>query len=104
MGNSRANNSKIEMKNVNKYIVGWLEDVIEENNGRIDKKEWKSKYNSYVVYDYEPFCSDGFEINLQVSSYNPAYLDFIKYLYDEKMHTIDYLKSCMDNQSYVKKE
>ncbi|MBR2524875.1 hypothetical protein IKE67_00255 [bacterium] len=104
MENSRANNNRIEMKNINKDIVDWLEDVIEENNSRVDKKEWKSKYNSYVVYDYEPFCSDGFEINLQVSSHNPAYLDFIKYLYDEKMHTINYLKSCMDSQSYVKKE
>lgn len=25
-----------------------------------DNTEWKSKYNHYVVYDYEPFCSDGF--------------------------------------------
>ena len=33
MENSRARNNRIEMKNVNKDIVGWLEDVIEENNG-----------------------------------------------------------------------
>lgn len=24
------------------------------------KEEWRSKYNSYFVYDFEPFCSDGF--------------------------------------------
>ncbi len=104
MENSRAHNNKIEMKNINKDIVGWLEDVIEENNGRIDKKEWKSKYNSYVVYDYEPFCSEGFEINMQISSHNPAYLNFIKYLYDEKIHTIDYLKSCMETPATTKKD
>ena len=104
MENYQSRTNKIEMKNVNKDIVGWLEHVIEENNGYIDKKEWKSKYNSYVVYDYEPFCSDGFEINLQISAYNHAYLDFIKYLYDEKIHTIDYLKSCMENSTTAKKE
>ncbi len=78
--------SRMEIKNVNKDILDWLEEIIEENNGRIEKKEWKSKYNSYVVYDYEPFCTDGFEINLTIS---------IKYLYDEKVNTIDYLNACI---------
>ena len=77
--------SRMEIKNVNKDILDWLEEIIEENNGRIEKKEWKSKYNSYVVYDYEPFCTDGFEINLTI----------IKYLYDEKVNTIDYLNACI---------
>lgn len=87
--------SRLEMKNVNKDIITWLEDVIEENNSRIERKEWKSKYNSYVVYDYEPFCTDGFEINLIIVSHNAAYLNFIKYLYDEKISTIEYLNSCI---------
>ena len=85
----------LELKNVNKEIIDWLEDIIEENNSRIIKKEWKSKYNSYVVYDYEPFCTDGFEINLTISSYDEAYLRFIKYLYEEKISTIDYLNACI---------
>ncbi len=87
--------SRMEIKNVNKDIIGWLEDIIEENYSRIEKKEWKSKYNSYVVYDYEPFCTDGFEINIIISSYDEAYLHFIKYLYDEKVSTIDYLNACI---------
>lgn len=87
--------SRMEIKNVNKDIIGWLEDIIEENYSRIEKKEWKSKYNSYVVYDYEPFCTDGFEINITISSYDEAYLHFIKYLYDEKVSTIDYLNACI---------
>lgn len=86
---------KIELKNVNKDIVGWLEDVIEENNSHVEKKEWKSKYNNYVVYDYEPFCSDGFEINFIISSHDYTYLNFIKYLYNEKISTIEYLNNCI---------
>ena len=54
MGNSRGQINRIEMKNINKDIVGWLEDVIEENNGRVDKKEWKRKleleWRLYGVY------------------------------------------------------
>ena len=89
--------NRMEMKNVDKNIIDWLEDVIEENYGRIERKEWKSKYNSYVVYDYEPFCTDGFEINLVITSHDSAYLNFIKYLYEEKLNTIEYLKACAGN-------
>ena len=94
MDNSFCN--RLEMKNVDKNIIDWLEDIIEENNSRIERKEWKSKYNSYVVYDYEPFCTDGFEINLVITSRDSSYLNFIKYLYDEKISTIEYLNSCID--------
>ena len=88
--------NKLEIKNINKNIIDWLEDIIEENNARIEKKEWKSKYNSYVIYDYEPFCTDGFEINLVITSYDASYLNFIKYLYEEKISTINYLNNCIN--------
>ena len=87
--------NRMEMKNVDKNILGWLEDIIDENNCKIERKEWKSKYNSYVIYDYEPFCTDGFEINLVISAKDPAYLNFIKYLYNEKISTIEYLNNCI---------
>ncbi len=87
--------NRMEMKNIDKNILDWLEDIIDENNCKIERKEWKSKYNSYVIYDYEPFCTDGFEINLVVSAKDPAYLNFIKYLYNEKISTIEYLNNCI---------
>lgn len=94
----RKNQKKyLEIKNINKDIVEWLENIADENNCRIERKEWKSKYNSYVVYDYEPFCSEGFEINLLFSSKEVSYLNFIKYLYREKLNTIEYLNSCIKN-------
>ena len=91
----KIQNKYLEIKNIDKDIVEWVEDIAEENNCRVERKEWKSKYNSYVVYDYEPFCSDGFEINLLLSSYDVSYLNFIKYLYNEKVSTIEYLNSCI---------
>lgn len=87
-------NKYLEIKNINKDIVSWVEDIAEENNCRIERKEWKSKYNSYVVYDYEPFCSEGFEINILLSAFDISYLNFIKYLYNEKLSTIEYLENC----------
>ncbi len=85
----------LEFKNVSKDILPWLEKVALENNCRIEKKEWISKYNSYVVYDYEPFCSDGFEISLTISSTNKNYLKFIQYLYENKLNLIEHLKNCL---------
>ena len=90
----KIQNKYMEIKNINKHLVDWVEDIAVENNCRIERKEWKSKYNSYVVYDYEPFCSEGFEINLLVSSIDISYLNFIKYLYNEKLSTIEYLDNC----------
>ena len=92
---SKLKNKYLEIKNVDKNIVDWVEEIAEENNCRIERKEWKSKYNSYVVYDYEPFCSEGFEINILISSTDISYLDFIKYLYNEKISTIEYLNNCI---------
>jgi len=88
--------NRLEIRNVNKDVLAWLEDIVEENNSRIERKEWKSKYNSYVIYDYEPFCSDGFEINVTVSSHDVNYLYFVKFLYDNKLATIEYLNSCIE--------
>ncbi|MEI7474145.1 MAG: hypothetical protein WCK67_05140 [bacterium] len=85
----------LEFKNISKEILQWLEQLTIENNCRIEKKEWRSKYNSYVVYDYEPFCSDGFEVNMTIVSSNKNNLKFIKYLYDNKINMLEYLKNCL---------
>jgi hypothetical protein len=41
-----------------------VKEIIEENTCRITKQEWRSKYSEFVVYDYEPFCSDGFAVTV----------------------------------------
>lgn len=89
------NPNVLEFKNVSKDVLPWLEKVALENNCRIEKKEWRSKYNSYVVYDYEPFCSDGFEISLTISATSRHYLKFIQYLYENKLKDIEYLENCL---------
>lgn len=84
-----------EFKNVAKESIGWLENIANEYRCKIEKKEWKSKYNNYVIYDYEPFCSDGFEINISISSRQNEYLNFVRFLYENKIQTIGYLKNCL---------
>lgn len=85
----------IEFKNISKELLPWLENLAWECRCKIEKKEWKSKYNNYVIYDYEPFCSDGFEINVTLSSRFVEYLNFVRFLYENKMQQIGYLKTCL---------
>lgn len=63
----------------NKYI----EDI---------KTYWQSKYNSYVVYDYEPFCTDGFEIKTDILFTSNSNMLFSKYLIEKFMENIDMLE------------
>ena len=85
----------MEFHDVSKEVIPWLEHIANEYHCRVEKKEWKSKYNHYVVYDYEPFCSEGFEIIVTVSSKCPHFLNFVRYLYELKVQTISYLEGCM---------
>lgn len=93
--NQDKQNYCVEFKNVAKESIGWLENLAWEYRCKIDKKEWKSKYNNYVIYDYEPFCADGFEINLTLSSRQIEYLNFVRFLYENKIRQIGYLKNCL---------
>ena len=85
----------IEFKNISKELLPWLENLAWEYKCKVEKKEWKSKYNNYVIYDYEPFCADGFEINITLSCYKSEYLNFVRYLYDNKLKKIGYLSTCL---------
>jgi len=85
----------IEFKNISKELLPWLENLAWEYKCKVEKKEWKSKYNNYVIYDYEPFCADGFEINITLSCYKSEYLNFVRFLYDNKLKKIGYLTTCL---------
>ena len=84
-----------EFINVNHELLMWLEGIIVENNCKIEKKEWKSKYNNYVIYEYEPFCPDGFTINVLISSYTFEHINFVRFLYESKVNRINYLERCI---------
>lgn len=48
-----------------------MAEVIEPLLNEFDKVDFKtfyqSKYNSYVKYDYEPFCVEGFNIEFEIT-------------------------------------
>ena len=78
--------------NVSKENLDLLEELSYENKCSIISKEWKSKYNKYVVYDYEPFCSDGFEINVEIGANVQENLDFLIFLYNKRIDDVETLE------------
>lgn len=70
------------IENINPDLIEYLENLCDEIGCRISRKEWKSKYNNHVVYDYEPFCSDGLIVNFEIQGIGNR-LTFISYLYEK---------------------
>lgn len=68
----------------------------------IKNVSWQSKYNSYVAFDYEPFCTDGFHIDVTLDSEKEENLLAFKHYYDKKLSVIKYLKNCYSLESYNK--
>ena len=86
----------LEIEVPDKKVLDDLINLVGQENASIEKVEWKSKYNSYVVYDYEPFCSDGFGIHVNIVSSDKNTLEFIKYLYDKKQKELELIKTCYE--------
>jgi len=80
----------------------WIKALILENNCIILKMEWRSKYNSYVIYDYEPFCSDGYQIEITIDSINPVYMEYVQYEIAKRIAQINFLEEIFESPAFVK--
>lgn len=72
----------------------YLERIAIENNCIIKSIKWRSKYISDVVYDYEPFCSDGFEILFKIVGYKKN-INFVEQLYGQRLKNVEFLEKCL---------
>lgn len=84
-----------------KEIVDYADELCNELGLRYNFK-WQSKYVSYMVYDYEPFCTEGFEPMLYVVGKREK-LEFIKYLITQRLNKIDFLEKCLITTPVMKK-
>ena len=91
---------RVKIKDIKKEDIPYIKNLCEENNCEFSQ-EWKSKHNSYVVYDYEPYHSVGFEINAYIKSedYNKA--QFVEYLYNGRKEKINKLNTILNNEVKV---
>lgn len=62
---------------------------------KIEKEQYQSKYNSYVVYDYEPFCSDGMNIIMHIKG-EEVFIKYLEKVLEEKRNSTEYLNKCLE--------
>ena len=65
---------------------------------------WQSKYNSYVQYDYAPFCEEGFVKNYYIQG-KPDYLEWLQKkalnIIDECSNKRKLLERCLSLDCYT---
>ncbi len=61
---------------------------------------WQSKYNRDISYDYEPFCNDGFNINIEIKQIkeNKNKILFSRYLYEKTSKMLNHLELCYNKE------
>lgn len=85
----------------NKHII--VEEILSLEN--VDYTIiYQSKYNSYVSYDYKPFCCEGFMLNYYIKG-KPEYLVYLQHLIKSALTRTDdqkeFLKNCFNKSCYV---
>jgi hypothetical protein len=75
-------------------LLTWLETVAEETSCQIQKTEWRNKFDEKICYTHRPENSEEYELTITVTSDSKHNIEFIEYLVENKVKTIDYLKNC----------
>lgn len=69
-----------------------MEELLQDLSEKCIRRQWKSKYNNYVSYDYAPFCIDGFDIEYTLDFRISANLKgYFKYLIEKSLNKISEL-------------
>ena len=84
--------------NVSRFII----DNIHNNNIEISF-EWCSKYNEYIIYDYEPFATDGFYVRIIIHSDNYNLLGFIQHEVEQLLNNVFKLEKDLCEKPYKDK-
>lgn len=69
-------------------------------NARLDRckivsQKYKSKYNSYIEYDEQPFITEGFTYLATLEFTSRDYMEFYYYDLTSKLDLINHLEGCL---------
>lgn len=78
-----------------KELISNVEKLLNEIDvaHRID---WKSKYNDYVIYDYEPFCSEGFYLRFNIERTFLYKLNWVLYNANKYIKVVNSLNKLLE--------
>ena len=63
---------------------------------RIVSQKYKSKRNSYIEYDEQPYVIDGFEYSVILEFCSEDYMEFYCYDIQARLDLINHLEGCLE--------
>lgn len=90
---NKPEDKSIIFKNILDSELIWLNNIANENNCKAEI-EWHSRYNKDAIYNYQPFCTDGFDTVIKITSNDYNRVLFIKHLFLEKSKRAYFLNDC----------
>lgn len=100
MGNNKNNNGNdkfdysikcidnILMIDIDCKYKEMIERIISELNDsriKIARTQWQSKYNNYIIYDYEPFCNEGFKLAIDIDCSNETMARYASFVLTQRL-------------------
>lgn len=86
--------SKYNLGDYEPVYKTFITNLLDEYNIKY-KESYKSKYNEYVVYEYEPSFTTGFYYSVDVKG-NPDLINFIDYLIKQRIKNIEKLNKLIE--------
>lgn len=87
---------KFSVKTENKFDQAFYENLAVSLGIQIAEKTWRSRYNKFVVYDYEPYNTDGFDVTITLFSLDKTILLFFEHLMNKRRSEVFYLSKCLE--------
>ena len=78
-----------------------IKDIINECNATVDKQEWQSKYNTYVIFDSHPKVVEGFLTRYVLSFKNECRKKYFFYLLDKYYLDLNYYETIYELEPCV---
>lgn len=85
-----------ELTTDDKRVSRVLNNLIDELNITV-KETWVSKYNKYVVYEYQPFCNEGFNKVSTLFFKDKSIKNYFEYLFAKIIDDVKQLELCLAN-------
>lgn len=90
----------------NKECASYIDDLIDDYVACQISREYQSKYNEHVKYDFEPFTTEGFKIETtyKIINTNKNNIDFVYYLIDRYIQLVAGLDRAYTDKSFTDKK
>lgn len=100
------NDNQLWVSVPNKECALCIDNLIDDFVVNQISREYQSKYNEYVKFDYEPFVTEGFKVETmyKIINTNKNNIDFVYYLIDRYIQLVAGLDRTYKDKSFTDKK